>query len=84
METPMKTATAKDLRQKTATLLEEVRRGRTVIITYRGKTVAALTPIKRAARKDLIPGGFGMWKDRKEMKSVERWLANLRKPRHTQ
>lgn len=79
----MKTATAKDLRQKTATLLEEVRRGQTVTITYRGKTVAALTPIKKAGRKDLNPVGFGMWKARKEMKNVKRWLEDLRKPRHT-
>ena len=78
----MKTATAKDLRQKTATLLEEVRHGQTVTITYRGKSVAALTPIKKVGRKDLNPAGFGMWKNRKEMKNVERWLGELRKPRH--
>jgi prevent-host-death family protein len=36
----VKTATAKDLRQKTAALLEEVRRGQPIVTTYRGKSIA--------------------------------------------
>ena len=79
----MKTATAKDLRQKTAALLEEVRRGQPVVITYRGKSVAVLTPVKKAQRKTLHPAGFGMWRGRKDMRSVEKWLSKLRRPRYT-
>ena len=41
----VKTATAKDLRQKTAALLDEVRRGQAVEITYRGKSIAVLAVI---------------------------------------
>lgn len=78
----MKTATAKDLRQKTSALLDEVRRGREVIITYRGKSVALLTPMEKANRKGLSPIGFGIWRDRKEVRSVEKWLRNLRQPRY--
>ena len=79
----MKTATAKDLRQKTAALLEEVRRGQPVVITYRGKSIAMLTPVTKAERKILHPAGFGMWRDRKDMRSVEKWLSKLRRARYT-
>lgn len=79
----MKTATAKDLRQKTAALLDEVRRGQPVVITYRGKSIAVLAPLEKAQRKNLYPAGFGMWRDRKDMRSVEKWLSKLRRPRYT-
>ena len=79
----MKTATAKDLRQKTAALLDEVRRGQPVVITYRGKSIAVLAPVKKAERKSLHSAGFGMWRDRKDMRSVEKWLSKLRRPRYT-
>ncbi len=78
----MRTATAKDLRQKTAALLDEVRRGQEVFITYRGKSIAVLAPVEKTERKGLNPIGFGMWQDRKEVRSVEKWLKNLRKPRY--
>lgn len=78
----MRTATAKDLRQKTAALLDEVRRGQEVFITYRGKSIAVLVPVEKTERKGLNPIGFGMWQDRKEVRSVEKWLKNLRKPRY--
>ena len=79
----MKTALAKDLRQKTAALLDEVRRGQPVVITHRGKSIAVLTPVKKAERKALHPVGFGIWRDRKDMRSVEKWLSKRRCPRHT-
>ena len=78
----MRTATAKDLRQKTAALLDEVRRGQEVFITYRGKSIAVLAPVEKTERKGLNPIGFGMWQDRKEVRGVEKWLKNLRKPRY--
>ena len=78
----MKTATAKDLRQKTAALLDEVRRGQEVVITYRGRSIAVLAPMKKTERKGLNPVGFGMWQDRKELRSVEKWLRDLRQPRY--
>jgi prevent-host-death family protein len=78
----MRTATAKDLRLKTALLLDEVRRGEEIVITHRGKSVAVLAPITRADRKALSPIGFGMWRGRKDVRDVERWLERLREPRH--
>jgi prevent-host-death family protein len=55
----VKTATAKDLRQKTAALLDDVRRGQAVVITYRGKSIAVLTPVKKAGRKNLHLADMG-------------------------
>lgn len=78
----MRTATAKDLRQKTAALLDEVRKGREVVITYRGKSIAVLAPVEKAEHKGLNPIGFGMWQDSKEVRSVEKWLRGLRRPRY--
>jgi prevent-host-death family protein len=81
-EANVKTATAKDLRRKTSALLDEVRRGQTVVITYRGESIAVLIPVKKEQRKTLHPAGFGMWRDRKDMRSVEKWLIKLRQPRY--
>ncbi len=78
----MKTATAKDLRVRTAAVLDEVRRGQEVVITHRGKSVAVLTPVQRKKRKGLVPVGFGMWRERRGMQDVERWVNELRAPRH--
>ena len=78
----MRSATAKDLRQKTAALLDEVRRGQEVVITYRGKSIAVLAPVEKAERKGLNPVGFGTWQDRKDLRSVEKWLRDLRQPRY--
>jgi prevent-host-death family protein len=77
----MRTATAKDLRQRAAALLETVRRGQEVVITYRGKRIAVLAPLARAGPKELNPVGFGMWRGRREMRNVARWLDRQRRPR---
>ena len=79
----MRTATAKDLRQRTAALLDAVRRGQEVVITYRGQRIAVLAPLSRMPHKDLTPIGFGMWHGRKDMRDVKRWLDRRRAPRFT-
>jgi prevent-host-death family protein len=81
-EDRVKTATARDLRQKTAALLQEVRQGREVLITYRGRRIAVLTPLGRASKTGLNPVGFGMWRGRADLRSVGHWLRTLRAPRH--
>lgn len=78
----MKTATAKDLRHRAGALLAEVRRGREVVITFRGKSVAVLAPLERLERKNVEPVGFGMWRGRSDMRRVAHWLDDLRRPRH--
>ena len=77
----MPTATAKDLWQRTSALLDSVRRGQEVIITYRGKRIAVLAPLDRIAHKELTPTAFGMWRRRRDMRDVSRWLDSRRAPR---
>lgn len=77
----MRTATAMDLRQKTSELLDSVRRGREVVITYRGKQIAVLAPLDRIAHKALTPVAFGMWRRRRGMRDVKRWLDSRRASR---
>ena len=77
----MRTATAKDLRQRTSTLLDSVRRGQEVVITYRGKQIAVLAPLDRIVHKKLTPIAFGMWRRRRDMRDVKRWLDRCRGPR---
>ncbi len=76
----MKTATAKDLRIRASSILEEVKRGDEVIITMRGQSIAVIKPYKKT-KKLFEPIGFGMWKDRKDMTNVQEWVAQRRKER---
>ncbi len=80
----MKTASAKDLRYKTSSILESVKKGDEVVITLRGKSVAILKSIKefKKERKKFNPIGFGLWKNRRDLEDVQRWVAERRKPRY--
>jgi prevent-host-death family protein len=77
----MRVATAKDLRQRTSAVLDTVRRGQEVVITYRGKRIAVLAPLERIASKEFTPIAFGMWRQRRDMRDVTRWLDRRRAPR---
>ena len=77
----MKTVTAKELRSRAAAILERVRKGDEVSITMRGKSIAIMKPVQEHDRPfNFI--GFGMWKDRGEMKDVKKWLDERRKERY--
>lgn len=75
-------ASAKDLRFYSKNLLDAVSRGEEVIITYRGKPCAKLTPLKQTnepqSQTDPL---FGIWKDYDDTKDVEKYIRNLRKGR---
>jgi prevent-host-death family protein len=80
----MKTATARDLRYKTSSILENINKGEDVIITLRGKSVAILKSIKEYKKergKGFKPIGFGLWKERKDLKNVREWIDERRKSR---
>ena len=77
----MKRATAKDLRRKTAALLEDVRRGQKILITHRGKSVAVLSPAESTEERAFTPVAFGMWHDHTKTRKVNAWLAKLRAAR---
>ncbi len=74
-------ATAKDLRFHSTELLNTVKRGEEVTITFRGKPCAKLVPIKD--NEELIEKNelFGIWKNNKETEKVDSYVRNLRKGR---
>ena len=77
----MKTATAKELRNRAASILETVSKGNEVVITKRGKSVAILKPFDEKLEKEFSPVGFGIWKNRKDIKDVPGWVEERRKER---
>jgi prevent-host-death family protein len=74
-------ATAKDLRFHTGQLLETVRRGEEVVITFRGRPCARLVPIEEEENKKETNDLFGMWKDHDASENVEAYVRNARKGR---
>lgn len=77
-------ATAKDLRFNSKELLDTVKRGEEVLITYRGEPCAKIVPLelngkpkKDKKRKKL----FGLWKDKTEITDVDKYVRDLRKGR---
>lgn len=76
--------TAKQLRLKTSQVLKKVQQVGTVTVTLRGKPVAKLLSLNSRKEKKLSEyRAFGMWADRGDMKDVDAWLRNIRKPRYT-
>ncbi|MDD3847446.1 MAG: type II toxin-antitoxin system Phd/YefM family antitoxin [Syntrophorhabdaceae bacterium] len=76
----MKIVSAKELRIKTSAILEETRKGNEVIITLRGKPAAVLKPIEKEDRS-FKHIGFGLWKDREDMKDPGIWVSERRNER---
>jgi prevent-host-death family protein len=76
-------ATAKDLRFHSRALLEAVSRGEEVVITFHGKPMARMVPMKQD--KPRLAAGkyvaFGMWANRPEMADVKAYVRRLRKGR---
>ena len=77
----MKTATAKELRNRAAAILETVSKGNDVVITKRGKSIAILKPFIEKSKKEFSPVGFGLWKNRKDMKDIAGWVEKQREER---
>lgn len=75
-------STAKELRFHTKEILDSVHRGEEVLITFRGKPYAKIVPLKESEKdKDAKNELFGIWKNRKDMGTVEEYVRNLRKSR---
>ena len=76
-------ATAKDLRFHSKELLDTVRRGEEVLITYRGKPCAKLVPVD----EDVVqsdkesPQLFGIWADHDQVDSVQDFINKARDSR---
>ena len=73
-------ATAKDLRFFSRQVLDAVRRGEEVTITYRGKPCAKVVPYRKRpqVQEDEL---FGIWKDYEEIKDPSEYVRRLRQGR---
>ena len=73
-------ATAKELRFKTKEVLAAIERGEEVIITYRGKDKARLSPLTKDTAQQ--PQGaiplFGIWQDNERVRDVDAYIDELR------
>ena len=74
-------ATAKDLRFHSKELLDTVKRGEEVLITFRGKPCAKLVPLDKQKGQKLKNDLFGIWKDHDQSRDVDQYVRNLRKSR---
>jgi prevent-host-death family protein len=77
--------TAKELRGKPGKVIEQAARGTEVVITIRGKRKARLIPYNnKSGKKDIRDQEdeiFGLWEDRNDLESVERYVRSKRKGR---
>jgi len=74
-------ATAKDLRFNSRRLLDTVKRGEEVIITFRGKPFAKLIPYEKEEKANTTNELFGIWKDNDMIENVDEYVRGLRKGR---
>lgn len=71
------------MRTKAARVLDEVRQGREVTITYRNKAVAVIKPLDGGKPgRAFEPIGFGLWAARKDMGDVTGWIRRIRRARY--
>lgn len=75
-------ATAKDLRFHSKGLLDTVKKGEEVIITFRGKPRAKLIPYTEKKKEITKNELFGIWKDNDIIKDVDEYVRKLRKGRY--
>ncbi len=76
------TVSAKELRVRAAEVLDAVRDGEVVTVTYRGRPVAKIHPTEQPARKaSREDDAFGMWRSRADLKEVRDWVRKGRRQR---
>ncbi|PKL12009.1 MAG: type II toxin-antitoxin system prevent-host-death family antitoxin [Spirochaetae bacterium HGW-Spirochaetae-8] len=75
--------TTKELRIQPGKILNQVVGGNEVTVTYRGKAIVKIIPIESNESPAMHDkdGIFGMWSKRKEDKSPEELVRELRKGR---
>jgi prevent-host-death family protein len=74
-------ATAKDLRFHSKELLDSVKRGEEVVITFRGRPCAKLVPYKEKKDETIKNELYGIWKDNDIVQNVGEYVRGLRKGR---
>jgi prevent-host-death family protein len=69
-----------DLRYRMKDVLRALERGETVTVLHRGKPKARIVPIEPERLADPREAeGFGMWKDREDMKDPVEWVRKTRR-----
>lgn len=75
-------ATVLDMRRNPKKILDAIARNETVTLSYRGKPVARIEPIKNSERPSAAEHpAFGMWADRSEVADPSAYVRELRKGR---
>ena len=76
-------ATIVDLRYRMKDVLQALDRGETVVVLYRGKERARITPVaeKKSSSSSRSHATFGMWKDRADLENVPEYFRQLRRGR---
>lgn len=73
-----------DLRRRMRDVLRALERNEPVTILFRGKKRGVIQPARagrRSVRSAASHPAFGMWRDRKDLRSVEAAVRALRAPR---
>ncbi len=74
-------ATAKDLRLHSKEIIEGLKRGKEIMLTYRGKPTAMIIPFRKKLnkrKKGEIIKLFGIWKDNIKVKDISHFIDELR------
>jgi prevent-host-death family protein len=74
-------ATAKDLRFNSKELIDAVKRGEEVVISFRGKPCAKLVPYQETQKQPGKNELFGIWQDNDTTLNVDEYVRTLRKGR---
>jgi prevent-host-death family protein len=75
------TVSTKELRTRTKEIMEAMKRGEEVIITYRGKPAARIVPIREkedAGHGETDDSLFGVWKDNPAVEDVGEFIDKVR------
>ena len=73
--------TTKELRIQPGKIIEQVNTGQEITVTYRGKPLAKLVPLKESFATEEDISIFGMWKNHENNKSVDEQVREMRKGR---
>jgi len=74
--------TVRELRASTKAILSAVDRGDTVLITKRGKPCAKIIAVEKKKTQKKDDALFGIWKDKKDIRSVKDYVHKLREGRY--
>lgn len=78
-------ASAKDLRVRSNEIFESLLRGEEIELTYRGKKIADIIPLKSKSKTHTTQNSdeaFGMWSDYEDTEEVSEYVRQIRQTRN--